>query len=183
MLSKSQNVSWTTVRPAAGQEGQRCSCPKKTTETIRLSAAPFSYPCMVPKSSAYPQGQVEDCLPVFCSSPEEVSSFSIHKSILHTSPWWLNCNSDIQMALNTKIPLHNSFSSNTLSDPNLFQGWKLSWGFIIVAYFVGTFMCLVAEVSMCLLRKCWCKLSWEWLLTHGIYVCPLSKSGPFKIVT
>lgn len=61
-----------------------------------------------------------------------------------------------------KFLFHNSFSSNTLSGPKLFQGWKLSWGFIILAYFVRTFTCFVAEVSMCLLRKCWRKLSWEW---------------------
>ena len=39
----------TMMRSTAGQEGQRCSCTKKTTGTVRFLAAPFSYPYMVPK--------------------------------------------------------------------------------------------------------------------------------------
>lgn len=168
------------MRPAAGQEGQRCSCPKKTAETIRLRQLLLATLAWFQSPQPAPQGQWRIYL-CFLLIPRgsffllysQINTTQAHDGLIAilTSKWlWIPKFLFITHLAAIPYLIQTYFKAENF--PEVLSSW---------AYFVGTFMCLVAEVSMCLLRKCWSKLSWEWLLTHGIYVCPLSKSGPFKL--
>ena len=77
--------------------GTKMLLPKENygnSQTLGSSCQP---PFHGSKVLSLPSGAGGGFFSIFYSSPDEASSLSIHKSILHTSSRWLNRNSEIQM--------------------------------------------------------------------------------------
>ena len=102
MLSKSQNASWQWWGQLLAKRDKDAPAQRKLQEqsdSWQLLSATLIW-FQSPQPALRGRWRI---FSGFCSSLDEFSSFSIHKAILHTSSWWLNCNS--AMVLNTKISL------------------------------------------------------------------------------